>query len=292
MPRSSTEFACSSHVFRAALLAAALLPALAPAAPLTLEQALELAVQRSEAARSSRAGVLERHRSRPRSRPVARSDAARRHRQPAGDRRRPLQHDARLDDDEAHRHRAGVGLGRQARGAPGGGRRDGRPRGHFGAGHCDAEARLQTALAYLDAYYAGETLRIITLIGTPRARGTGGRDARGCPSTAGNSQEVLAHDQRARGRARTSRPRCGSSRAPHASRWNAGWACPPTTWRPRPRAPTAGEAPYRGRTTRWCWLHNATSTWRGATPPSPRPTAIRTGPGRSPMASAPATRTW
>src|SRR5262245_30070202 len=42
---------------RVATLAAATLPVLASATPLTLDIALELAVQRSEAARSARAGV-------------------------------------------------------------------------------------------------------------------------------------------------------------------------------------------------------------------------------------------
>jgi len=46
------------HALRAAVLAAAWLPALGPAAPLSFEQALDLAVQRSEAARAARAGVV------------------------------------------------------------------------------------------------------------------------------------------------------------------------------------------------------------------------------------------
>ncbi len=47
----------SNFPLRAATLAVALLPVLTVAAPLTLTQALDLAVQRSEAARSARAGV-------------------------------------------------------------------------------------------------------------------------------------------------------------------------------------------------------------------------------------------
>lgn len=47
----------SMFPLRAVALAAALLPALTLAAPLSLEQALHLAVQRSESARASRAGV-------------------------------------------------------------------------------------------------------------------------------------------------------------------------------------------------------------------------------------------
>lgn len=47
----------SPRLLRAAALAAALLPVLCAAAPLTLDQALELAVQRSESARAARAGA-------------------------------------------------------------------------------------------------------------------------------------------------------------------------------------------------------------------------------------------
>jgi hypothetical protein len=49
----------SRHILRAAALAAALLPATwSAAAPLSLDQALEIAVQRSQATRSARAGAL------------------------------------------------------------------------------------------------------------------------------------------------------------------------------------------------------------------------------------------
>src|SRR5471032_1575826 len=47
-----------SHLLRAVTMTAALLPAFALAAPLTLEQAVDLAVQRSESTRSARAGAL------------------------------------------------------------------------------------------------------------------------------------------------------------------------------------------------------------------------------------------
>ena len=45
------------HFLRTAVLAAALLSCLVEAAPLTLETALQLGVERSEAARAARAGV-------------------------------------------------------------------------------------------------------------------------------------------------------------------------------------------------------------------------------------------
>ena len=47
----------NNRLLRAAALAAALLPLLAEAAPLAFETALTMAVQRSEAARASRAGL-------------------------------------------------------------------------------------------------------------------------------------------------------------------------------------------------------------------------------------------
>lgn len=47
----------NTHLVRAAALAAALLPRLIEAAPLSFETALDLAVQRSEAARSGRASL-------------------------------------------------------------------------------------------------------------------------------------------------------------------------------------------------------------------------------------------
>ena len=46
-----------TYLLRAAVLAATLLPTLCDAAPLAFETALDLAVQRSETARSGRAGV-------------------------------------------------------------------------------------------------------------------------------------------------------------------------------------------------------------------------------------------
>ena len=51
-------FMSPKYLKRAVATAAALLPVLAGAAPLTLEQALELATQRSQAARSAGAGLV------------------------------------------------------------------------------------------------------------------------------------------------------------------------------------------------------------------------------------------
>ena len=165
----------------------------------------------------------------------------------------------------------GVGLGRQARGAPGGRRRHGRPRGRLGAGHGGRGAhadgaglpgcllrRRDAALTTLSEHHAHEELEA----------------AQGAPVVHGRQQPGGAgHDQRARDRARTSPPRCGSSRAPHGSRWSDGWACRPTTLRPRRRSPTAGEALFvaqppdgAGRATR----HRGRAARRGRRNGQPR----------------------
>ena len=73
-----------------------------------------LAVQRSQLTRVGARRCLERRRDGACRRPAGRPDAERRHRQPAGDRRQPVQHQRRGHDDEAHRHRPGMGIGREA----------------------------------------------------------------------------------------------------------------------------------------------------------------------------------
>ena len=176
--------------FRAVSLAVAMLPALAPAAPLTLEQALELAVQRSEAARSSRAGVLgatEAARAAgqlpdPMLRagidnlPVTGADRFSTTRESMTMKRIGIAQEWVSSDKRAARqaaadamvNREGVSLQATA-----------------------AEVRMQTALAYLEAYFAGETLRVITLSEHHAHEELEAAKAR-LSSTTGNSQEVLA----------------------------------------------------------------------------------------------------
>ena len=176
--------------FRAVSLAVALLPALAPAAPLTLEQALELAVQRSEAARSSRAGV---HGATEAARaagqlpdpmlragidnlPVTGADRFSTTRESMTMKRIGIAQEWVSADKRAARqaaadamvNREGVSLQATA-----------------------AEVRMQTALAYLEAYFAGETLRVITLSEHHAHEELEAAKAR-LSSTTGNSQEVLA----------------------------------------------------------------------------------------------------
>ena len=104
----------------AAALAAAMLPALRSAAPLSLDQALDLAAQRSQGVRAAHAGASSAAEV-ARRRATSRPDAECRHRQPAGDRAGTAADHRRLHDHEAGRHQPGVGLGREAGVAPGGG---------------------------------------------------------------------------------------------------------------------------------------------------------------------------
>ena len=147
----------------AAVLAAALLPLPASAAPLTLQAALDLAVQRSEAARAARASVL------------SASEAARAAAQlpdptlRAGIENLPVTGADRFSTtaDSMTMKRIGISqewLSRDKREA-----RQAAADAVVGkeavqAQIAAADARLQTALAYLDAFYAGEALQLTTLM--------------------------------------------------------------------------------------------------------------------------------
>jgi outer membrane protein TolC len=82
-----------------------------------------------------------------------------------------------------------VGLGREAGVAPGGGAGPGGRESISGQAAL-AQARLQTALAYLDAYYAGESLKLTTLTEHHVHEESEAAKARLASST-GSSQEVL-----------------------------------------------------------------------------------------------------
>ena len=147
---------------RAALAVVALLPAFAAAAPLTLDQALELAVERSASARAARADVtsaaeaahaadqlpdpmltagIENLPAQGRDRFSTTADSQTMKR--IGVSQEWVSHDKR----EARRAAAAAVMDRQA----------------VAAGAASADARVQTALAYVDAYYAGESLKLTTL---------------------------------------------------------------------------------------------------------------------------------
>ncbi len=180
----------SITTLRAAVLAGALLPAFAGAAPLTLPQALERAVQRSASARAARADV---------SSAAESARAAGQLPDPtlqAGVDNLPVQGSERFNarDDSMTMKRIGIGLEwvshdkRAARQAAADAMVS---RQSVSAGAAAADTRLQTALAYLDAWYAGETLALATL-GEHHAHEEFEAARARLASSTGNAQEALA----------------------------------------------------------------------------------------------------
>jgi outer membrane protein, heavy metal efflux system len=175
---------------RAVALAAALLPKLAMAAPLTLEQALEHSVQRSEAARAARAGV------------TSASQAA----HAAGQLPDPMlgvsvENLPITGADRLHTGREGMTMKRIALSqewVP----REKRTlrtaaatamvaREAASAAVAAADTRLQTAVAYIDAYYASAALKL-GLDNERRAREASQTARARLSGGAGAAQEVLA----------------------------------------------------------------------------------------------------
>lgn len=175
---------------RVVAFAGALLPVLVPAAPLTLDQALDLAVQRSEATRSARAAV------------ASAAEAARAAGQlpdpvlRAGIDNLPVTGADRLSTTRDSMTMKRIGIGqewvsaekRAARQAAAEARVG---REAVGVQAAAAEARLQAALAYLDAYFAGEMLALAELSEHHIHEELAAAEAR-LASAAGSSQEVLA----------------------------------------------------------------------------------------------------
>lgn len=175
---------------RAAALAVALLPALAVAAPLTLTQALDLAVQRSEATRSARAGV------------TSASEAARAAGQlpdptlRAGVDNLPVTGGDRFSTTRDSMTMKRIGIGQEWVSAEKRAARQAAAdamvsRESISVQAAAADVRMQTALAYLDAYFAGETLRLTTLSEHHVHEELEAAKARLSSST-GSSQDVLA----------------------------------------------------------------------------------------------------
>jgi outer membrane protein TolC len=179
-----------THHLRAVALAVATLPALAVAAPLTLAQALDLALQRSEATRYARAGV------------ASVSEAARAAGQlpdptlRAGIDNLPVTGGDRFSTTRDSMTMKRIGIGQEWVSAEKRAARQAAAdamvsRAFVSVQAAAAEVRLQTALAYLDAYFADETLKLATLsehhiheeLETAKAR---------LSSSAGSSQDVLA----------------------------------------------------------------------------------------------------
>ncbi len=174
----------------AAALAAALLPLLAESAPLSLESALDLAVQRSEAVRSGRAGQLS-------ASEVARG--AGRLPDPtlnAGVDNLPVTGPDRLSTTRDSMTMKRIGISQEWLSS---GKRAARSAAAEAAVQREAiqvqaavaDTRLQTALAYVDAFYASEALKLTTLMehhAHEELEAARGRLA----SAATSGQEVLA----------------------------------------------------------------------------------------------------
>lgn len=180
----------SLPVLRAAAWAAAILPVFALAAPLSLDQALALAVQRSESARSARAGM------------ASASELAR----AAGQLPDPMLN-AGVDNlpvtgadrfsttrDSMTMKRIGISqewLSRDKRAARQAAAEAAAGRESIQARAAVADARLQTALAYLDAFHAAQALELTALVEHHAHEELEAARARLASST-GSSQDVLA----------------------------------------------------------------------------------------------------
>lgn len=179
----------SPRFLRAVAMAAALLPVLCGAAPLTLDQALELAVQRSESARAARAGVTS---------AAEAAQAAGQLPDPvlrAGVDNLPISGTDRFSSRDSMTMKR-IGISQEWLSAE---KRAARQAaadamvGREGAAvqAAAAEVRLQTGLAYLDAWFAGETLKLTALMEHHAHEELEAARAR-LSSATGSSQEVLA----------------------------------------------------------------------------------------------------
>jgi len=175
---------------RAAALAAALIPAAAGAAPLSLDAALALAVQRSEsthAARAGAAGASEMARAAGQlpdpmltvgveNLPVTGSDRFSTAREPMTQKVIGFSQEWVSQEKRAARQAAAQALA---------------ARENAQALTAIADTRLQTAMAYLDAYYAGEMLKLAAANEHHAHEELAASRARLASST-GDSQDVLA----------------------------------------------------------------------------------------------------
>jgi len=176
--------------WRAAIWAAAFLPCIVAAAPLPLDDAIDLAVQRSDASRSTRAGV----------------DSAKHMALAAGQLPDPslrvgIENLPVTGSDRLHTARDSmtmkrIGISQEWLSA---GKRATRQaaaeavvaRETVQVQTAQADTRLQTALAYVDAFFAGESLKLSTLMEHHAHEELEASRARLSSST-GNSQEMLS----------------------------------------------------------------------------------------------------
>ncbi|MGM9481782.1 TolC family protein [Roseateles sp. NT4] len=179
----------SPRFLRAVAMAAALLPVLCWAAPLTLDQALELAVQRSESARAARAGA------------TSATEAARAANQlpdpvlRAGVDNLPISGADRFSSRDSMTMKR-VGISQEWLSAEKRAARQAAADAMVGREAATVQAaaadvRLQAGLAYLDAWFAGETVKLTLLMEHHAHEELEAARAR-LSSATGNSQEVLA----------------------------------------------------------------------------------------------------
>jgi outer membrane protein TolC len=179
-----------SHLLRAVATTAALLPAFAQAAPLTLGQALDLAVQRSESTRSAQAGAL------------SAAESARAAGQlpdptlQAGIDNLPVAGAGafKTTSDSMTMKRIGVSqewLSSRKRTARQAAADAVSARDAAQVQTATADARLQTAIAYVDAFYAKEALKLTSLMAHHAREEFEASKAR-VSSAAGSSHDVLA----------------------------------------------------------------------------------------------------
>lgn len=178
------------NILRAVALAAALLPAIgAVADPLTLDQALDLAVQRSQMARAARAGAMS-------AAEMARASGQ----QPdpmltLGIDNLPVTGGSRFSTNAEDMTMKRIGIAqewvsadkRSAREAVSGAMHR---RESVMEGVAAADARMQTAMAYVEAYYAGEALKL-TALNEKHAREELETGKGRLATLSGNSAEVL-----------------------------------------------------------------------------------------------------
>lgn len=181
----------SKHILRAITLAAALLPAIgAVAAPLSLDQAVDLAVQRSEMARSARAGAMS---------AAEMARAAGQLPDPMltfGIDNLPATGGNRFSTSAEDMTMKRVGISQEWVSAEKRAAREGVATAmhrreavmeHIAA----ADARMQTAMAYVDSYYASEALKLTALNQKHAAEELEAGKGR-LATVSGNSAEVLA----------------------------------------------------------------------------------------------------
>lgn len=179
----------SKHLLRAALAAALLPAAWAVAAPLSLDQALDLAVQRSQVARSARAGALG---------AVERARAAGQQPDPmltVGIDNLPATGSKRFSTNAEDMTMKRIGFAQEWVSAEKRAAREAAAQALAGRESvmeqvAAAEARLQTAMAYVEAYYAGQALAL-TVVNEQQARQALEAGKGRLATVSGNSAEVL-----------------------------------------------------------------------------------------------------